>query len=163
MRKAVDSKATELGFTLRPRRSKRVGPVNATDLCFADDIVLLANQIAQAKALLHNVENEAAKVGLHINAKKTEAMEYNQDLNEIINSINNHLIKLVEVYKYLGGWMESTEQDIKVRIALAWAACNKLGSVWKSKLTNKIKLCLFLATVETVLLYSSNTWTLTSA
>ena len=56
----------------------------------------------------------------------------------------------------------STEQDIKVRIALAWAACNKLGSVWKSKLTNKIKVRLFVATVETVLLYNSNTWTLTS-
>ena len=27
MRNAVDSKATELGFTSRPRRSKRVGPV----------------------------------------------------------------------------------------------------------------------------------------
>ena len=162
MRKAVDSKSEELGFTLRPRRSKRVGPVNATDFCFADDIVLLANEIAQAKELLHSVENEAAKVGLHINAKKTEAMEYNQDLDEIITSINNHLIKLVEDYKYLGGWMESTEQDIKVRIALAWAACNKLGSVWKSKLTNKIKVRLFVATVETVLLYNSNTWTLTS-
>ena len=58
--------------------------------------------------------------------------------------------------------MESTDQDIKVRIALAWAACNKLGSVWKSKLTNKIKVRLFVAIVERVLLYNSNTWTLTS-
>ena len=64
---------------------------------------MLANEIAQAKELLHNVENEAAKFGLHINAKKTEAMEYNQDLDEIITSINNHLIKLVEDYKYLDG------------------------------------------------------------
>ena len=46
-RKAVESKATELGFALRPRRSKRVDPVNATDFCFADDIVLLANEIKQ--------------------------------------------------------------------------------------------------------------------
>ena len=58
------------------------GPVNATDFCFADEIVLLANEIAQAKELLHNVENEAAKVDLHINAKKTEVMEYNQDLHQ---------------------------------------------------------------------------------
>ena len=79
-------------------------------------------------------------------------MEYNQDLNEIITSISNHLIKLVEDYKYLGGWMESTERDIKVRIALAWTGCNKLGSDWKSKLTNKIKVRLFVAIVEMVLL-----------
>ena len=62
-------------------------------------------------------------------------MEYNQDLNEIITPFNNHLIRLVDDYKYLG-WMESTEKDISVRITLAWAACNNLDSVWKSKLTN---------------------------
>ena len=57
--------------------------------------------------------------------------------------------------------MRSSEQDIKVRKALAWDACHKLNRVWSSPLKSNIKVRLFLATVESVLLYGSNTWTLT--
>ena len=52
-------------------------------------------------------------------------------------------------------------KDIKIRKALAWSACHKLGKVWKSTLKRNIKIRLFIATVESVLLYGSSTWTLT--
>ena len=48
-----------------------------------------------------------------------------------------------------------------MRKALAWQACHKLSKIWKSSLKKNIKTRLFLATVETVMLYGSNTWTLT--
>ena len=57
--------------------------------------------------------------------------------------------------------MRSSEQDIKVRKALAWDAYYKLNRVWSSPLERNIKVRLFLATVESVLLYGSNTLTLT--
>ena len=57
--------------------------------------------------------------------------------------------------------MKSTEADIKVRKALAWSACHKLSKVWTSSLKRRIKVRLFIATVESVLLYNSSTWTLT--
>ena len=57
--------------------------------------------------------------------------------------------------------MESTEHDIKVRKALAWSACHKLKKIWTSSLKKSIKVRLFISTVESVLLYNSNTWTLT--
>ena len=57
--------------------------------------------------------------------------------------------------------MISSEQDINVRKALAWDACHKLNRVWSSPLKRYIKERLFLATVKSVLLYGSNTWTLT--
>ena len=57
--------------------------------------------------------------------------------------------------------MRSSEQDIRVRKALAWEACHNLNRVWSSPLKRNIKVRLFLATVESVLLYGSNTWTLT--
>ena len=63
--------------------------------------------------------------------------------------------------KYLGAWTESSASDIAVRKALAWSACHRLRKIWTSKLRRQIKERLFLATVESVLLYGSEAWTLT--
>ena len=161
MRRAVGDRANELEFSLHPRKSRRVPSINVTDLCFADDIALLVDELQQAQELLQLVENEAAKVGLHVNGPKTELMSFNQEQLLCIKTIAGHIIKVVENFKYLGGRMKSTEDDIKVRKALAWSACNKLRKVWTSSLKRRIKLRLFIATVESVLLYNSATWTLT--
>lgn len=161
MRRAIGDRAHELGFTLYPRKSRRVHSVNVTDLCFADDIALLVDELQQAQELLQLVETEAAKVGLHVNGPKTELMSFNQDQTITIKSITGHIIKVVENFKYLGGRMKSTEDDIKVRKALAWTACHKLRKVWSSSLKKSLKVRLFIATVESVLLYNCGTWTLT--
>ena len=161
MRRAISDRAHELGFTLQPRRSRRVHSVNVTDLCFADDIALLVDELHQAQELLQLLETEAAQVGLHVNGPKTELMSFNQDQTITIKSIAGHLIKVVENFKYLGGRMKSSEDDIKVRKALAWVACNKLRKVWSSSLKRSIKVRLFVATVESILLYNCGTWTLT--
>lgn len=58
--------------------------------------------------------------------------------------------------------MQSSEKDIKTRKAAAWRACNKMQVIWKSIiLPRKFKERLFTATVESVLLYGGETWTLT--
>ena len=57
--------------------------------------------------------------------------------------------------------MENTERDINVRKALAWNACHKLKKIWNSSLSRNIKVRLFTSTVESILLYASETWTLT--
>ena len=161
MRTAI-GESTEMGFTIHPRKSRRIPSVNITDLCFADDIALLANEIAHAQELLKRIETEASKVGLVINSKKTEVMNFNQDEdNTIIKTINGDNIKTVENFKYLGAWMKSTESDIKIRKALAWFACHKLRTIWSSTLKKSIKIRLFVSTVESVLLYGSSTWTVT--
>ena len=161
MRKAISGKETQLGFTLEPRRSRRYPSTHVTDLNFADDIALISNEIQQAKELMKQVEMEAAKVGLHVNAKKTEAMPFNQEQSCDMESINGEKIKEVKNFKYLGGWMESSEKDVQIRKALAWTACHKLRKIWTSSLKNSFKIRLFLSTVESVLLYNSESWTLT--
>ena len=102
MKLAVGSKSEELGFTLKQRRSKRTRSIKLTDLCFADDIALLSNEIWQAQDLLKNVEIEAIKVGMKINGKKTELMAFNQEQTNTVKSIANTDIKQVENFKYLG-------------------------------------------------------------
>ena len=41
-----------------------------------------------------------------------------------------------------------------------WSVCNKAKKIWKSNMNRKIKARLFRATVESVLLYNSQTWTI---
>ena len=73
------------------------------------------------------------------------------------------MLREVRDFKYLGSWVNSTEQDLKVRKALAWRALNGMTSVWNSNLPRQIKLSFFYATVESVLLYGSECWTLKPA
>ena len=60
----------------------------------------------------------------------------------------------------MGSRVNSTEQDIKVRKALAWTALNVMKSVWKSNLSLRIKVSFFEALVESELLYDYESWTL---
>ena len=77
-----------------------------------------------------------------------------------INTIGGSKLKEVLNFKYLGGWMNSTEKDFNIRKALAWSACNDLRKIWTSNLNRKIKIRLFRSTVEYVLIYNSETWTI---
>ena len=56
--------------------------------------------------------------------------------------------------------MLNSFKDFEIRRAQARISCNKLLKIWKSELSRKIKTRLFLATVEPVLLYGSETWTI---
>ena len=48
LRQAISGKEEELGFTVTPRRSRRIPGKVITDLDFADDIALLSNDLEQA-------------------------------------------------------------------------------------------------------------------
>ena len=118
-------------------RSRRYPAQTITDTDYADDITLLANTPAQAKTLLHSLEQAAAGIGLHVNAQKTEYICFNQRGN--ISTQNGSSLKLVDKFTYLGSNVSSTETDINMRLAKAWTAINRLSAIWKSDLTNKMK------------------------
>ena len=77
LRSAINGREEHLGFTINPRRSRRVGPLMVTDLDFTDDIALVSDAACQAQELLDRVEDVALRVGLHMNAKKTQCMVFN--------------------------------------------------------------------------------------
>ena len=161
LRKAIDGKEEELGFTLQPRKSRRHPKQVLTDLDFADDISLLSDEIAQAQELLLRVERECKKVGLGINAKKTKGLPLNVDSPAPLHTADGTEIEWVEDFKYLGSWVESTEKDMSVRRALAWQALNKMSSIWTSSMRSDLKRRFFVSTVESILLYGCESWTLT--
>ncbi len=73
------------------------------------------------------MERAVAGIGLHVNAHKTEYMCYNQT-----------------------GDISLTEKDIDT-----WTAIDKLLIIWKSDLTDKMKISFFQAAVVVVHTYSS--------
>ena len=160
-RQTFAGRERDLGFKLYRERSRRVPAVTVTDLDFADDLALLTEEMEQAQEILLRLENEAEKVGLMCNAKKTEIQVFNHDTPVSIQAKNGETLKVVENFKYLGAWTHSSASDISVRKALAWSACHRLRKVWSTKLRRQLKERLFIATVESVLLYGSETWTLT--
>ena len=132
-----------------------------TDLDFVDDIDLMSEQIEQAKEMLEWVKSAAVEIGLHIHAKKTKTMAYNQEKEMNITARDGSKLEQVHDFRYLGAWMDNTEADIKIRKALVWKACNKLTKIWKSTLCRSIKICLFISMVESALLYGCEAWTFT--
>ena len=158
MRQAIDGHVEQIGFEITPRKSQRHPTIKVADMLFADDVALLSEEIDQAQKLLSKVQTEAAKIGLHLNAKKTEFMAYKKPDDITIKTKSGELLRKVQNCKYLGGWVASSEQDFGIRKALAWSACNKMKKIWKSNMNRTIKVRLFRATVESVLLYNSETW-----
>ena len=90
---------------------------------------------------------------------KTEYMCYNQTGD--ISTLEGTPLKLVDKFTYLGSSVESTEKDIETRLTKAWTAINRLSTIWKSDLTDKMKRSFFQAAVTSILLYGCTTWTLT--
>ena len=68
---------------------------------------------------------------------------------------------------YLGSWIESIDREMGVRKGKALGALHKLKDIWKSKFSKYLKTRLSIAgsglSCESVLLYRSETWTLTKA
>jgi hypothetical protein len=163
LRSAINGREEELGFTLKKRASRRVAAKMVTDLDFADDISLLSDTVEQACTLLLAVEEECTRIGLGLNAKKTKVMPINiNDKDAIVKTLDGTQLEVVDDFKYLGSWLASTERDINVRRAQAWKALHNMRRIWMSSLSSQMKRRLFVATVESVLLYGSEAWTLTA-
>ena len=102
---------------------------------------ILANTPNQAKTRLHSLEQADAGIGLHVNAHKTEYMCFNQIGD--ISTLDGSSLKLVDKFTYQGSSVSSTEKDIDTRLTKAWTAIDTLSIIWKSDMTDKMKLRFF--------------------
>ena len=162
MKMSADSNI-DLGFTLQPSRSRRYPAIKITDADYADDLCIISDYLDNATVLLHQIEDIANKIGLVVNAKKTEFMAFNQLHTGSIKSMLNNNIHAVQEFTYLGSNIASTKHDMEIRLAKAWSALNKLDKIWKSHLPSHLKRHFFRATIESVLIYGATSWTLTSS
>ena len=111
--------------------------------------------------LLQSLEQASNGVGLYLNETKTECLNRclsNADL--LVKTLSGSSLKMVEDYVYLGSFISSSQKDFNTRKGMAWSACNDMHKIWTSQLPKHLKLEIFRATVEPILLYGSETWTL---
>ena len=147
-------------------KAEELGPRSSLmwTLQTADDIALISVDMDKANEFLLRVESAAASVGLHINEGKTKVMTLNmEDRSSDLQSRSGEAIEKVDDFIYLGSWIESTDREIRVRKGNAWGTLHRLKDIWKSKLSKSLKIRLFIAACESVLLYGSETWTLKKA
>ena len=159
MRVSVD-RIKECGLLYQPRKSSRYPALHITDADFADDIALLSDNLTNAQALLSALESAANCTGLYLNETKTECIPINIRNRQEIKTLTNNMLKFVDDYKYLGSHIMDSEKDFNIRKALAWTACNNMEKIWKSNLSRTLKIRIFRVTIEPILLYGSETWTL---
>ena len=124
LRMSID-KMKDNNFKLTKERSRRYPAQTITDADYTDDIALLANSPAQAKTLLHSLEQATAGISLHVNAHNTEYMCFNQRGD--ISTLKGSSLKLVDRFIYLGSSVSSTKIDINMRLAKPWAAIDRLS------------------------------------
>ena len=148
--------------------AERLGPRSSLmwTLQNADYIAIISKNMDKANEFLLRVESAAASVALHINEGKTKVMTLNMEYRSSdLQSRSGEAIEKVNDFIYLGSWIESTDREIRVRKGTVWGALHRLKDIWKSKLSKSLKIRLFIAACESlsVLLYGSETWTLTKA
>ena len=114
-----------------------------------------------APALLQSLKQASNSVGLYLNESKTEYINKCTTNNDhTIKTLNNATLKQVDDYKYLGSYISSSIKDLQTRKGMAWSACYDMHKIWSSQLSKEFKVKIFRATVEPILLYGSETWTL---
>ena len=85
LRTSIDT-VKELGLTLRKSRGRRYPAETITDADYADDLALFANFISETRALLHNLENVAKDIGLHVKASMIKFISFNEQKTRDLNS-----------------------------------------------------------------------------
>ena len=73
---------------------------------------------------------------VYANSDKTEFMCFNKDS---VISLNDKPLKLVDQFIYLGSNISSTESNVNVCIDKGWTGINRLPTIGKSNLSDKIK------------------------
>jgi len=168
MRRAVDT-APELGVQTVKRRSSRYPAQYMTDTVFADDVSLTSSILENLQVLFNNVIREGQLVGLFVNFTKTVLFTIGHpskgNTDEPLITHSGAAIRVVNNAVFLGAQIFSSPKDFAARRFLAWKAMSTMSNIWMtptSSISEDHKRHIFQATIEPVLLYGSETWTMTT-
>jgi len=142
----------------------KIGGRNITNLRYADDTALIADNVTSMKRILHRVDTAGREAGLRLNAKKTKVLHVagidSQTNNEI--KIDKVPLETVNDFKYLGSIKAddaSCSKDIKCRIGMAKNKMTQLNNIWKDRsIPIDLKLKLLKCLVWPVMIYGSELW-----
>ena len=134
------------------------------DLDFAYDIALLSHNHDQMQNKTKLLRDTSQTIGLRIHPGKSKILKVKTSGSETI-MVGGSQLEEVSEFTYLGSIIDDnggTGADIKTRIGKARAAYGLLNKVWKDRnISMRTKIRLFQSNVKSVLLYGSETWSLT--
>ena len=137
------------------------------DLDFADDIALLSETWTEMQKITNKVEDEAKKVGLHINTQKTKLVKIGKIEDVRTIQAGGGQVEEVEQFCYLGSVItndSSCDKEIKTRLGKANTTFGRLTNIWRNKSLNvKVKVRLYDSLVLSTLKYGAETWSMTAA
>jgi len=152
MRRTMDK--SEYGIVWQKRN-------RLTDLDFADDIAIVAEEENVCQEMTTKLEEQSAQVGLNISQEKTKAMGITQRSSPQPIAVAQGNIEYVERFTYLGSVISSdgdVEADINTRLVKAAAVFQRLDNEWRSSTLNlKIKLDLYTSLIVSTATYASET------
>ncbi|KAI5718850.1 hypothetical protein M8J76_001122 [Diaphorina citri] len=135
---------------------------------YADDIVLAGENELELRRLLVELVEAAARVGLTINQKKTKYLVLQRgqirEPQQILR-IGQYNFERVQCFKFLGVHIDGQNQrqtEMQIRLNNANKAYHSLRSLLSSRLLSRnSKLTLYNTIIKPVLLYGSETWSVT--
>ena len=140
------------------------------DLQYADDAAYVAPNSLLLQQSIDIYNNTYSAAGMCINAGKTEVLSYQHaqlEHNEVAPNftVGGEELRKVDSFKYLGSILSAScdlEDEIQNRIRLAYASFGKLRHrvFLNHDLTPQTKIKVYTAICLSILLYSSETWTL---
>jgi hypothetical protein len=142
------------GYAVACRRSRRYPVVTVAALAFADDIGLCCRDPAAAQRSLTRLCLEGERVGLIINAKKTEVLHVGITGAPTLSLPSGDPITECQDFRYLGSLVVSPDSIIADRRAQAWRAADQLSDIFASTMDDRLKIRILRTAVEPIFLYS---------
>ena len=131
------------------------------DLDFADDIALLSSKFNDLREKTGRLAEEAARVGLKLNAKKGKTLRNEHAYNKESIVVNGREVEDVEEFPYLGARVDKEggdSKDIMIRLQKARRAFQRLGKVWAARgIGRRTNIRPFKTLIRPVLLYGCET------
>ena len=138
-------------------------------LAFADDIDVVGNTVIMVKELFNKIEGQAEVMGLKINEDKTKYMYVGKGMrrDRIGQNVTmgEYNFERVTSFRYLGATISeenSISDEVKIRIQSGCGCMYALKQVITSKnLSRRSKIKVYKTVIRPVVMYGSETWTLT--
>ena len=104
---------------------------------YADDLVLMAKEETVLQGMIDKPTEFGRCYGMEANVEKTKVMRISRQPSPVTIMIGQKQLENVECFKYLGSMLTNDGRctcEIKSRLAMAKAACNKKKNLFTSKL-----------------------------
>ena len=142
----------------------KVAGRNISNLRYADDTTLVAENEEELKSLLMKVKEDSEKVGIKLNIQKTKIVASGPITSR---QIDGETVETVSDFIFLGFKITADgdcSHEIKRRFLLGRKVMTNLDSILKNKgITLPTKVCLVKAMVFPVVMYGWESWTIKKA